>query len=224
MMAQLVAGYRRFRKEVYPQQKPRLSVMASHQTPHTLFITCSDLCVAPETLTQSEPGELSICSAAGNLIPAHGAGAEGVVSAVEYAVMVLGVEQIVLCGHSDCEAMRAFLHPEKFEDLPALKSWVEHASTAIARTKQLYGHLPEGEFVERLIKENIVSQLQNLRTHPAVAVGLRNGSLRIHGWHYDIAEGAVTTYEEDRREFVPLDQSFDVIPEEPPSLPLHERR
>ncbi len=212
-MDQLIAGYRRFVKEVYPGQAAHFQSLRANQKPHTLFITCSDSRVDPMTITQSEPGELFICRVVGNLVPAHGAAAGGVTSAIEYAVSVLGVQNVIICGHSDCGAMRAFSHPEKLSALPAVRSWLEHASTANAVSKHLHSQLPEEEFVARLIQENVVSQLQHLRTHPSVAIGLRDGSLSVGGWYYQIAEGLVTQYDEDRSAFVPLDAGFDGSPE-----------
>lgn len=212
-MDELIAGYRRFVKEVYPAQMAHFQSLRANQKPHTLFITCSDSRVDPLTITQSEPGDLFICRVVGNLVPAHGAAPGGVTSAIEYAVRVLGVKNVIVCGHSDCGAMRAFAHPEKLASLPAVESWLEHASTAISLSKRLHWQLPEEEFVERLIQENVVSQLQHLRTHPSVALGLREGSLSIGGWHYRIAEGLVTRYDEEGSKFVPLDTGFHDAPE-----------
>jgi carbonic anhydrase len=205
-MSKLVAGYQRFRSEVYPSQKHRLKQLATSQDPHTLFITCSDSRVVPSMFTHTEPGELFICRVVGNLVPSHGAAMGGVSSAIEYAVTVLGVEDIVICGHSDCGAMRAFLHPEKLQSLKAVESWLEHASGAIAVAKENYGHLKGDDFVNALIRENVAIQLQHLKTHPSVASRLRKGNLRLHGWIFDIGHGTVTRLDEATGEFLPLDQ------------------
>ncbi len=207
-MKTLIAGYRRFHRDVYPEQKAHFKLLAESQQPHTLFITCSDSRIVPDMITQTEPGELFICRVVGNLIPAHGVAAGGVTSAIEYAVQVLGVTNIVVCGHSDCGAMRAFAHPEQLSGLPAVRAWLEHASTAISLSKQQYSQLAEEEFLVKLIQENVISQLQHLRTHPSVAIGLRKGSLSIHGWYYQIADGTVTSYHEETGEFIPLDAGF----------------
>lgn len=208
-MTKLIAGYRRFVTDVYPEQKSRFKLLANSQKPHTLFITCSDSRVVPSMITQSDPGELFICRVVGNLVPAHGAAAGGVTSAVEYAVAVLGVKDLIVCGHSDCGAMRAFSHPEKLAALPAVASWLEHASTAVAVANQMHGHLHPDEYLVKLTQENIVSQMQHLRTHPAVAIGLRQGSVNIHGWYYDIENGLVSAYDERQKEFLPLDKGLD---------------
>jgi carbonic anhydrase len=205
-MNPFLAGYRKFREEVYPQHAAKHRSLAKGQKPHTLFITCADSRVMPSQITQTEQGELFQCRVVGNLVPAYGNNAGGVTSAIEYATMVLEVDHIIVCGHSDCGAMRAFMHPEKLTDLKAVKSWIEHADSAIAMTRDLHGDLQGDEFVKALTKENVISQLQHLRTHPAVASRLRRGSLELHGWYYDIGEGTVEEYDEEAGAFLPLDR------------------
>jgi carbonic anhydrase len=204
-MLKLIAGYRRFRSEVFEEQKSHFRSLASSQSPETLFITCSDSRVVPSLITQTEPGELFLCRVVGNLVPAHGSAMGGVSAAVEYAVAVLGVKHVIICGHSDCGAMRAFLHPEKLAPLKAVSLWLEHAHAAIEVAKQNYSHLQGDEFLEALIKENILVQMQHLRTHPCVAAGLRKKSLQMHGWYYDIGTGDVSRCEADQNRFVALD-------------------
>ncbi len=205
------SGYLKFRREVFTPQAAKYRALAKHQRPHTLFITCADSRVVPSVITQTEQGELFQCRVVGNLVPAHGNAAGGVTSAVEYAVMVLGVQHIVICGHSDCGAMRAFAHPEKLVELKAVQAWIEHADSAITMAKEHFGHLEGDAFLAALTKENVMSQLQHLRTHPCVATKLRKGTLEIHGWYYDIGEGTVQQFDEATEAFVPLDQVDDVV-------------
>ncbi|MDX1982189.1 MAG: carbonic anhydrase [Bryobacteraceae bacterium] len=207
-MMKLIAGYRRFRSEVFPEQKSHFKLLESSQSPDTLFITCADSRVVPSLITQTEPGELFICRVVGNLVPAHGSMMGGVSAAVEYAVSVLGVKHVIICGHSDCGAMRAFMHPEKLEPLRAVRGWLEHASAAITVAKENFAHLEGDVFLEALTKENILVQLQHLRTHPCVASGLRKGTLQIHGWYYDIGTGEVSRCDEDQHKFIALDAEF----------------
>lgn len=203
-MKKLLDGYAKFKSEVYERHKNRFKSLADKQKPHTLFITCSDSRVMPEMITQSEPGELFICRIVGNLVPAHGSAMGGVSSAIEYAVMVLGVEHIVVCGHSDCGAMRAFMHPERLVPLKAVSAWLEHANMAITMANAHHAHLQGDEFLEALAQENVISQLQHLKTHPCVASQLRGGKLRLHGWYYNIGTGDVAQYHESEQRFVPL--------------------
>jgi len=112
---------------------------------------------------------------------------------------------VVICGHSDCGAMRAFLNPEKLGALKSVPDWIEHANSAIAVAKEQYAHLPPEQFLTALAKENVVSQLQHLKTHPCVATRLRKQSLEVHGWYYDIGEGTVEQYDPESEIFRPLD-------------------
>ena len=210
-MNPFISGYLKFRREVFTPQAAKYKALAKHQKPHTLFITCADSRVVPSVITQTEQGELFQCRVVGNLVPAHGNAAGGVTSAVEYAVMVLGVHHIIICGHSDCGAMRAFSHPEKLAELKAVQAWIEHADSAITMAKEHFGHLNGDAFLAALTKENIMSQLQHLRTHPCVATKLRKGTLEINGWYYDIGEGTVQQFDEATEAFVPLDQVDDVL-------------
>ncbi len=210
-MNPFLAGYRKFREEVYPKQAAKYHALAKSQRPHTLFITCADSRVMPSVITQTDQGELFQCRVVGNLIPAHGNAAGGVTSAIEYATMVLEVDHIIVCGHSDCGAMRAFMHPEKLQELKAVRSWIEHAESSIALARELHDDLEGEEFVTALIKENIISQIQHLRTHPCVASRLRKGTLEIHGWYYDIGEGTIEEYEEESGMFLPLDRVMEEV-------------
>lgn len=206
-MNPFVNGYRKFRSEVYPRLAGKYHSLAKSQKPSALFITCSDSRVVPSAFTQTVEGELFQCRVVGNLIPAHGSTAGGVSSAIEYATMVLEVPHIIVCGHSDCGAMRAFQHPEKLENLKSVRSWIEHADSAITLAKDQFGHLHGDQFLAALTKENVIAQLANLKTHPSVASRLRKGTLQVHGWYYDIGEGTVEAYDADRGIFLPLDQT-----------------
>lgn len=205
-MDQLIRGYQRFRSEVFPRHRHRFQLLAQSQQPHSLFITCSDSRVDPSLILQTDPGELFICRVVGNLIPAYGSSLGGVSAAIEYAVTVLGVQRVVVCGHSDCGAMRAFLNPERLQSLQAVESWLAHASPAISAAQAAYAHLEGDEFLEALIKENVISQLRHLKTHPSVTRRLPEGNLNLHAWYYDIGQGLVSSYDEESRSFVSLDE------------------
>ncbi|MFG2881839.1 carbonic anhydrase [Streptomyces sp. NPDC048297] len=152
--------------------------------PHTLFIGCSDARVVPELITASEPGELFVIRTAGNIVPAYAPGSDGVAASIEYAVAVLGVSDIVLCGHSGCGAMTALAESHDLSGAPAVAQWLQHADAARARTAA------RGD-VRALVRQNVLAQLANLATHPSVAGALAEGTLTLHGWVYDIASGGV---------------------------------
>jgi len=209
-MKKLIEGALAFQRDVFPKHRRLYSDLATGQAPRWLFITCSDSRVVPNLMVQTDPGELFICRNAGNIVPAHGEHSGGVAATIEYAVQVLKVKHIIICGHSDCGAMRAVLHPEKVADLPAVAQWVAFADRARAVVLETSQGATEDQMVEALIEENVLAQLDNLRTLPSVAAKLRAGALQIHGWVYDIRSGQfrVWSFEDGRweqlEEFVAL--------------------
>ena len=205
-MDRLIDGVTRFRKEVFPQKKHLFEQLATRQSPETLFITCADSRIVPDLLTQTEPGELFICRNAGNMVPAYGEVNGGVSATIEYAVVVLNVKDIIVCGHTDCGAMKGILHPEALTEMPVVKSWLAHGELARRMVKENYPNLGEQEKLSVLTGENVVAQLEHLRTHPSVAVRLASGKIRLHGWIYDIRTGDVTAWSPEEARFVPLDE------------------
>ncbi|MER5811992.1 carbonic anhydrase [Streptomyces sp. NPDC002033] len=187
-MHDLTEGVERFRHDVFPAKAALFAELAATHRPKTLFIGCSDARVVPELITQSEPGELFVIRTAGNLIPAHTPGADGVAASVEYAVAVLGVSDIVVCGHSACGAMTALAEGHDLSAAPAVAEWLRHADASVARTAPA-GDAPYA--VDALIRENVRAQLANLATHPSVARALAGREVTLHGWVYDIPSGAV---------------------------------
>jgi carbonic anhydrase len=206
-MKKLIDGYLRFRAEIFPQWKDHFHLLAESQSPTVLFITCSDSRVVPSLIFQTEPGDMFLCRNAGNVVPPAGELAGGVSATIEYAVEVLKVGHIIICGHSDCGAVRAAMQPELTRHLPLVKPWlhfVEEAQTMAKDALSDSGGDPDAE-LRRLIQANVVGQLGNLRTQAAVARSLAAGTLQIDGWYYDILTGAVEVYMPDERRFCPLE-------------------
>lgn len=201
-MDKVLKGLITFQKEVFAKKKTLFASLSKQQRPSVLFITCSDSRIDPSLLTQTDPGELFIIRNAGNLIPTYGAAIGGSTATIEYGVSVLQVEDIIVCGHTDCGAMKALLHPEKLEELPAVKAWLQHAETTARIVKDHCAHLKGDELFAATIKENVLVQLDHLKTHPAVATRLRRGDLRLHGWVYSIGTGEVWVYDQEKKEFV----------------------
>jgi carbonic anhydrase len=200
----LIEGFVRFKSEVYPQHRELFRELASQQNPDTLFIACSDSRVVPGILLQAGPGELFVCRNAGNIAPSYGEHAGGVSATIEYAVQVLKVKHVVVCGHSDCGAMKAALHPEQVAHLPAVSHWLHHVDKALAIVNETFAHVDEHRKLELLIEENVIAQLDNLMTHPSVAAKVRAGALQLHGWIYDIPHGEFKIYDRAQHAFVPL--------------------
>jgi carbonic anhydrase len=200
---EIIEGLIRFQREVFPQQSALFKRLSTEQNPSTLFVTCSDSRVVPELLTQSEPGLLFVIRNAGNIVPSYGPEPGGVSATVEYAIAVLGVTDIVICGHSNCGAMTAISTCTNLEHMPAVASWLRHADAAKAiNASRHYGS--DAERLEALVKDNVIAQLGNIRTHPSVAVGLVNKTLRLHGWIFDIESGEMLALDGKTGKFLPL--------------------
>jgi len=201
----LLAGVRRFEREVYTQRKAAYWQAACEgQKPHALFITCADSRIDPELITQSGPGEIFVARNIGNLVPAYGDALGGVSAIIEYAVAGLEVSHIVVCGHTDCGALIGLLHPEKVEDMPIVESWLRHGHAALSVVRCRSTAHDEHSALEELIEENVLLQLHHLRTHPSVAGALARDSLALSGWVYDICHGVVRIYDENRSRFLPI--------------------
>jgi len=193
----LLRGIESFRADVFPQRKAAYErVVREGQNPHTLFITCADSRIEPAAITQSSPGDIFVSRNIGNLVPAYGEMLGGISAVIEYAVAALEVKQVVICGHSDCGAMKGLLEPERVAKLPTVRSWLRNAEAALRVTEALQEAAGEPIHLEHLIEQNVLLQLSHLRTHPSIAGALAQGKLGISGWVYDIAHGTVCIYNE----------------------------
>ncbi len=203
-MQKLITGIHQFQCSAFRPMKELFERLAHVQNPETLFITCSDSRIDPNLLTQSQPGDLFILRNAGNIVPPHGAAAGGEAATIEFAVVGLGVKDIIVCGHSHCGAMHGLLKPELVERFPALRSWLTHAETTRRIIEENYQSLDGERLVTAAVEENVLVQLENLRTLPAVAARLVKGDLHVHGWVYKIETGEVFAYDPESGQFVPL--------------------
>ena len=204
-MQKIIEGFLKFQTEVYPNQKQLFEQLAEGQNPNALIITCSDSRVVPELLTQQSPGDLFVIRNAGNIVPSYGPEPGGVSATVEYAVAVLKVSDIVICGHSNCGAMAAISNNQPLQQLPAVAHWLRHADAAkvIVAAQQ---HSSIKERADALVRQNVIAQLANLRTHPSVALALAQSKLKLHGWVYDIEKGQIDALDGNTKTFVPLQQ------------------
>lgn len=205
-MQSLVSGIHEFQRSVFSQQRRLFEQLAvGQQKPQALFITCSDSRINPNLLTQTDPGEIFIMRNAGNIIPPYGTINGGEAGTIEYAVSVLGVREIVVCGHSHCGAMAGLLNPASTENLPAVRSWLGFAEATRRIILEKYQHLTESQArLTATIEENVLVQLENLRTHPSVAAALSRHALTLHAWVYKFETGQVFAYEPDTEQFLSL--------------------
>lgn len=202
-MNQIIQGVSRFENEIFPRDRASyLELVTQPQRPQALFITCADSRLNPNTFTGTRPGKLFILRNAGNIVPPYGStGASGEAATIEYALTVLQIKNIILCGHSHCGAMRALLEGKVDNNMPCVRNWFQHSES----TRRLVSSGETGEISEdtvlEAVKENVIQQLDHLRTHPAVAVGLAHNELNIFGWVYHLAEGRVLSFDPDSGEF-----------------------
>ncbi|MBV8400263.1 MAG: carbonic anhydrase [Acetobacteraceae bacterium] len=208
-MGRLLDGVRRFHAQAFPQRRQLFRRLARAQQPETLLITCADSRVVPELFTQTEPGELFLCRNVGNLVPAYGQALGGVSAVIEYAVMALEVKNIVICGHSDCGAMKALVRPGSLAGMPTVATWLRHAEAAHSVVRVRYPDLDGDALVQALVEQNVLTQLDHLRTHPAVAARLAEGRLGVHGWTYEIGTGSVAMFDPAAGRFVPLETAAE---------------
>ncbi|MGY4815730.1 carbonic anhydrase [Pseudomonas chlororaphis subsp. piscium] len=207
-MQHIIDGFLKFQREAFPKRSELFKQLATTQNPGTLFVTCSDSRVVPELLTQQEPGDLFVIRNAGNIVPSYGPEPGGVSATVEYAVAVLGVSDIVICGHSDCGAMTAISTCKCLDHLPAVANWLRHAESAKV-VNAARSHVSDEARLDALVRENVIVQLANLKTHPAVALALEQGRLNLHGWVYDIASGDIAALDGPSQGFVSLAEHPD---------------
>ena len=203
-MQKLIQGIHQFQGKSFIPLQGLFEQLAKGQKPETLFITCSDSRIDPGLLTQAKPGDLFILRNAGNIVPPHGAGNGGEAATIEFAVAALGVRDIIICGHSHCGAMQGLLKPEQVAALPAVSSWLSHAETTRRIMRENYGHLDGDRLLTATVEENVLVQLENLRTLPAVGSRLVRGDLHLHGWVYKIETGEVFAYDVESAQFVKL--------------------
>lgn len=213
-MDKLLRGIKRFKENTYDDKRDLYKQLANEgQHPEKLFITCSDSRVSPTTITSAEPGELFVLRNPGNIIPPYGAGDSGTESTIEYAVNQLGVKHIVVCGHTHCGAMTGLMDAEKLEELPRTKKWLEHAE----RTRQIVEHhcsdMVEADRINAAIQQNVLDQLDNLRTHPSVARSMSTGDVQLHAMVFHIGSGEVYAYSPKDGRFIEINDA-----EAPPTL------
>ncbi len=205
-MDAILEGVNRFQTVVFPENRDYYEQLVKHpQRPQALFITCADSRIHPNLLTGTRAGSLFLIRNAGNIIPPYGSGgASGEAATIEYALSVLHVKNIIVCGHSHCGAIRAMLEGKLSDEIPSVRQWFTHTESV----RRLFAKKKATDITEEDVilaaEENVILQLAHLRTHPAVAVGLSQGSLNIYGWVYDLGKGKVLGLNPANGEFISL--------------------
>lgn len=209
-MQKLIQGILDFRRRVRPEIKDTFARLALGQAPDALFIACSDSRVAANVFASTNPGDLFVVRNVGNMIPActgDDASADScAAAAVEFALANLQVDDIIVCGHSDCGAMQAILKGGDAPDSPNLAGWLRHGRQALGRIDARLAIAPNLARHNALSQENVLLQLEHLASYPIVRERLAQGSLQLHGWWFDIAQAEVSTYDAFHKRFVVIDE------------------
>ena len=193
-MDNLLSGIHQFHAQVFQREKEFYSDLVAGQSPRTMFIGCSDSRVDPTIITQSGLGELFVLRNAGTIVPCYGASNGGEPATIEYAVTALGVKDIVICGHSGCGALQAMLNPDQMVKLPLVKSWLNHAEATRRIVEENYAQATGAALLDIAVREHVLVQIENLQTHPCVAVKLQRGELTLHAWVYLMESGDILAY------------------------------
>ena len=203
-MQKLIEGIRQFQSSYVPSHKALMAELSKGQHPRVLFIGCSDSRVSPEIITQSEIGDLFIIRNAGNIIPPFEATNGGEGATIEYAIDALDIKQVIICGHSQCGAMKGLLQLGELEHkMPLVYDWLQLAEATRKLVSDHYGHLDKKAKLDALVAENVLTQIDNLRTYPIIRSKLYNGDFSIHGWIYKIETGEVLAYDAETHAFMP---------------------
>lgn len=210
-MKKLIQGIVEFRKNVQVSYREAFGRLATGQSPDTLFIACSDSRVVPNTFASTNPGDLFVMRNVGNLIPPCGhdgvsTGDEAEAAAIEFSMVSLNVSDIIVCGHSECGAMRALIGNRNTVQTPNLKNWLRHGDAALDQLKLGQALDPNLSDHNQLSQLNVLLQMEHVKSYPLVKERIELGTLQIHGWWFDIAKADVYTYESDVNRFVLINE------------------
>ncbi|WP_370422239.1 carbonic anhydrase [Streptomyces sp. QH1-20] len=177
-----------------PERAERLRALEAGQSPEVLFISCADSRVVPALITGADPGQLFELRTAGNIVPPYSGGPTGEAATIEYAVSVLGVRDIVVCGHSHCGAVGAIVRGDDLSSVPAVRGWLEHSlpHNAPARTVEIVS--PD---LAEAVQRHAIAQLDTLRTYPCIRERTEQGQLSLHAWYYEVHTGVVSAQRPD---------------------------
>ena len=211
-MKKLIQGIVDFRNKVRPGYRETFARLALGQSPDALLIACSDSRVAPNLFASTEPGDLFVIRNVGNVIAPCGKDGrslsdESEAAAIEFATSSLRVSDIIVCGHSECGAMRVLLDGEKRPETPHLHAWLRHAEGALREVQGGARMKTDLSIPNHLSQFNVLHQVEHLRSYPAVQERLQAGRLRVHAWWFDIAQAEILAYDDGARQFIVIDEA-----------------
>ncbi|MEA5623675.1 carbonic anhydrase [Nostoc sp. UHCC 0251] len=202
-MKKLIKGLREFQSSYFSTHEELFEQLSHGQKPRVLFITCSDSRIDPNLITQAGLGELFVIRNAGNIIPPFGATNGGEGATIEYAIQALDIQQIIVCGHSHCGAMKGLMKLDSLRiEMPLVHDWLKYAEATRRLVKDNYSDYEGEELLEIIIAENVLTQIENLRTYPVIRSKLHQGQLKIYAWIYQIETGEVLAYDPQKHAYV----------------------
>lgn len=210
-MKKLVKGIVEFRKNLRPEYRETLARLALGQSPDALYIGCSDSRVAVNVFASTDPGDLFVVRNVGNLVPRCGCDGqstadESEAAAIEFALSNLNVSHIIICGHSECGAMQALVGGREKINNPNLKAWLRHGEESLDDLEKNPVFAKDLKKHNRLSQLNVLRQIEHLKTYPIIDQRLKNGSLQLHGWWFELSQADVYAYEESENKFVLFDE------------------
>jgi carbonic anhydrase len=211
----LIQGLNSFHSSYFNDHRELFERLSGGQSPEVLFITCSDSRIDPCLITQAQPGELFVMRNVGNIIPAFGAASSAEAAGIEYAVQGVGIKDVIVCGHSHCGAMKGLLQIGSLaEQMPSVYTWLKQHGEATRRlVLDNYPGLNEDELWKIAIEQNVLTQIENLETHPAIRSKLHSKQLNLHAWIYEIESGFVYAYNAAHRQFTLLEKRSFPVPD-----------
>ena len=207
-MSRFAHGVVKFQRDVFPAKRQLFERLSTGQSPEALFITCSDSRIETAMITQTDPGELFICRNAGNIVPPHTNQTGGMTASIEFAIGALKIPHIVVCGHTECGAMKGAMNRDALTSLPHVREWLGYAQGAVDIVEAIGAKLSPEEKMRMLLQQNVILQLQHLKTHPTVAVALAQKAVELHGWVYDIRTGGVAAYDEASQSWLTVEDRY----------------
>lgn len=207
-MKKLIQGIVDFRKNLNEDKRTLFAELALGQKPDTLFIACSDSRVVPNLFASTNPGDLFVLRNIGNLVPpaSNGDHDNSASAVIEFAVFSLNVSDIIICGHSECGAMQALTQGVDTLCCPHVQAWLKHGEESLKKIQTGQSLNPSLSEHNQLSQINVIQQIENIKSYPFIQERIANKQLRVHGWWFDIAHADVYCYEEDRSQFVLIDE------------------
>jgi carbonic anhydrase len=211
----LIQGLNAFHNSYFNDHRELFERLSGGQSPDVLFITCSDSRIDPCLITQAQPGKLFVMRNVGNIIPSYGAASSAEAAGVEYAVHGLGIKDIIVCGHSHCGAMKGLLQIGSLaEQMPLVYDWLKRHGEATRRLMMdNYAGVEPEKLLKIAIEQNVLTQIENLETYPAIRSKLHSGQLSLHAWIYEIESGMVFAYNAESRQFTLMENRSFPVPD-----------